>query len=46
MLAERQAQDERIENAMAAALLAIEDRGAAQPRSSGRSGPWRPRCNG
>jgi hypothetical protein len=30
MLSERQAQDERIENAMAAALLAIEDRAAAQ----------------
>jgi len=29
MLAERQAQDERIEDAMAAALLAIEDRAAA-----------------
>jgi hypothetical protein len=30
MLAERQAQDERIEDAMASALLAIEDRDAAQ----------------
>jgi hypothetical protein len=30
MLAERQAQDERIEHAMASALLAIEDRDAAQ----------------
>ena len=30
MLADRQAQDERIEDAMAAALLAIEDRAAAQ----------------
>jgi hypothetical protein len=30
MLADRQAQDERIEDAMAAALLAIEDRTAAQ----------------
>jgi hypothetical protein len=30
MLAERQAQDERIEEAVAAALLAIEDRAAAQ----------------
>jgi hypothetical protein len=30
MLAERQAQDERIEDAMALALLAIEDRNAAQ----------------
>lgn len=29
MLAERQAQDERIEDAMAAALLAVEDRAAA-----------------
>jgi hypothetical protein len=30
MLADRQAQDERIENAMAAALLAMDDRVAAQ----------------
>jgi hypothetical protein len=30
MLADRQAQDERIENAMTAALLAMDDRAAAQ----------------
>ena len=33
MLADRQAQDERIEDAVAAALLAIEDRAAAQAQA-------------
>ncbi len=41
MLAERQAQDERIEGAVAAALLAIEDKCCRTgSRPSGRSGPW------